>query len=84
MPTIMFKKNSHPGVFEINEQHDDILNTIEMEPATTIERHLEMIMSHLRIIRKDIRFAKIVVIYTKDSVQIGTSATSIIIKEKND
>ena len=36
------------------------------------------------IIRKDIRFAKIVVIYTKDSVQIGPSATSIIIKEKND
>ena len=54
MPTIMFKKNNHPGVFEINEQHDDILNTIEMEPDTTIERHLEMIMSHLRIIREDI------------------------------
>ena len=35
-------------------------------------------------IRKDIRFAIIVVIYTKDSVQIGTSSTSIIIKEKND
>ncbi|MDP7231614.1 MAG: hypothetical protein FI685_01930 [SAR202 cluster bacterium] len=35
-------------------------------------------------IRKDIRFAKIVVIYTKGSVQIGTSTTSIIIKEKND
>ena len=42
------------NVFEINEQHDDILNTIEMEPDTTIERHLEMIMSHLRIIREDI------------------------------
>ena len=50
----MFKKNSYPSVFEINEQHDDILNTIEVEPATTIERHLEMIMSHLRIIREDI------------------------------
>ena len=54
MPTIMFKKNSHSGVFEINEQHDDILNTIEVEPATTIERHLEMIMPHLRVIREDI------------------------------
>ena len=34
-------------------------------------------------LRKDIRFAKITVIYTKDSVQIGTSTTNIIIKEKN-
>ena len=50
----MFKKNSYPSVFEINEQHDDALNTIEVEPYATVERHLETIIANLRIVRDDI------------------------------
>ena len=50
----MFKKNSYPSVFEINEQHDDALNTIEVEPYATVEHHLETIIANLRIVRDDI------------------------------
>ena len=50
----MFKKNSYPSVFEITEQHDDALDTIEMEPSATVEHHLGTIIADLRIFRGDI------------------------------
>ena len=51
---VMLKKNNYPSVFEINEQNDDALNTIEVEPYAIVERHLEAITADLGIIREDI------------------------------